>query len=42
MAIIYNNKESFEKVKKYLIENQYMFEYIETKNSWKIIIKEWD
>ena len=41
MAIIYNSKESFEKVKKYLIENQYLFECIETDNSWEIIIKEY-
>lgn len=42
MAIIYNNKESFEKVKKYLTDNQYMFECIETETTWEIIIKEWD
>lgn len=42
MTIIYNTKESFEKVKKFLTENQYFFEYIETSNLWEIIIKEWD
>ena len=42
MAIIYNTKESFERVKKFLMENQYSFECIETKNQWEIIIKEWD
>ena len=42
MAIIYNSKESFEKVKKFLTENQYSFECIEQDNLWKIIIKEWD
>ena len=42
MTILYSNKESFEKVKRFLTENQYMFECIETENEWEIIIKEWD
>lgn len=42
MAIIYNNKESFEKVKKFLSKNQYMFKCIEKENLWEIIITEWD
>ena len=42
MAIRYENKDSFERVRKFLIENQYAFEYIETEDYWEIIIKEWD
>lgn len=42
MAIIYENKESFEKVKKFLTDNQYNFECIEKEDYWEIIIKEWD
>ena len=41
MAIMYNSKEGFEKVKKFLIDNQYSFECIETDTMWEIIIKEW-
>lgn len=40
MKILYTNKEAFEKVKKYLEDNQYSFEYEVLNGQWLIKITE--
>lgn len=40
MSLLYVNKKAFEKVKKYLTQNQYSFTWKEINGQWKIEIKE--
>ena len=41
MKLMYTSKEAYEKVKRFLVENEYRFEVEEENNLYILTIKEW-
>lgn len=41
MKLMYTSKEAYEKVKRFLVENEYRFEVEEENNLYILTVKEW-
>ena len=41
MKLMYTSKEAYEKVKRFLTENEYRFDTEEDNNLYILIVKEW-